>query len=138
MRTSDASVMVLAIDPEFASRIYSGKKKVELRRTRPARRVTRVFVYETRPVGSVTGWFDVRWVKTFSPTKAWSRFGKSASLSRARFRSYYRNCRHAVVLRIGRARRFGIPMSLWQSFGLSRPPQSFAYAKRRAPRPTAG
>lgn len=127
MPSTPRSVVLLSLDPEFARRIYSGTKKVELRRTRPARRFTRAFVYETKHVGCVTGWFEVRWVRTLSPTAAWSRFGKWSGLSRTRFRSYFRNCRQAVIIRIGKVRQFDSPLRLRAQFGVSRPPQSFRY-----------
>lgn len=130
MRKTDRAVVVLALNPEFAEKIYSGTKTVELRKTRPKRVVTRVMVYETTPVKRVTGWFNVLWIRTFTPTATWLKFGKALGITRRRLREYLRASRRAVILAIGRVKRFRSPMALRAVSNLSRPPQSFAYVAR--------
>ena len=124
---------MLSIRPEFASLIYGGKKTVELRRRAPKVAVRRVYVYETLPVGRVTGWFDVVRVSILSRRAAWQLYGRRLAISLRKFRSYLCGSKSAVLFRVGRVRRFQRGVSL-KRLGLKspHPPRSFAYLRGRA------
>lgn len=131
MSRKDEFVMLLAIKPAFASRIYDGSKNIELRRVKPSRDVVRVLIYETAPVKQITGWFTLRWIRSLSPSKTWSRYRRQLGVSRKVFRSYYQDCRTAILLAVSRVRKLiaGIHLSSVRT-GL-RAPQSFIYLNKR-------
>jgi predicted transcriptional regulator len=123
--------MLLSIKPSFALKIYDGSKNIELRRVKPSREVHRVLVYETSPVRRITGWFTIRWIRTLSPSRAWSMYRGHFGVTRRTFRAYFQDCRTAVLLAVSRVRRFvsGVKLSSLRS-GI-RPPQSYVYIDRK-------
>ena len=127
MSRQDRLIMLLSIKPTYAAKIYAGSKIIELRRVKPSRVVTKVLIYETSPVSRITGWFTLRWIKSLSPSRAWSRFRGHLGVSRATFRAYFQDCRSATLLAISRARKFvsGIKLSAVRR-GI-RAPQSYTY-----------
>ena len=131
MSRKDQVVMLLSIKPSFASKIYDGSKNIELRRVRPSRAVTKVLIYETSPVRRITGWFTIRWIRTLSPSQAWSKFRDHLGVTRSAFRSYFQDCRSAILLAISRARRFASGVRLSTVRIGMRPPQSYFYLDRK-------
>jgi predicted transcriptional regulator len=127
MARKDRVVMLLSIRPSFAAKLYDGTKRIELRRVRPTRPVTKVLVYETSPVKRITGWFTLRWIRLFSPSRAWSEFRAQLGVTRKAFRSYFRDRRAAVLLAVSRARRFASGVRLSAVRSGMRAPQSFFY-----------
>lgn len=50
--------IILSIKPEWADLIYSGRKKIEWRKTRPLSWLPLyVYLYETAPIKKITGYF---------------------------------------------------------------------------------
>lgn len=126
--------LLLSLRPEYARLIYSGRKRAELRRTRPSRKISEVFVYETSPVKRITGWFKILRVHTTSASKAWKRFRKVLSVTRSQFRSYVQGKRTVTLYLIQHFRKFkeGVLLSkIWRN---GRPPQSYRYLDRRSAR----
>jgi predicted transcriptional regulator len=126
--------VLLSLRPKYAKLIYSGQKRAELRRTRPSRQVTDVFVYETSPVRKVTGWFRVLRVQTTSPSSAWKRFRRMLSITRSEFRSYLQGKKLATLYLIRSFRKFKVAVSLAKVVRTGRPPQSYRYLDKRSTR----
>jgi len=112
MRQKDRTVMLLSLKPSFAAMIYRGTKTIELRRVKPSRRFAKVLIYETSPVKRITGCFTVRWIKSFSPSRAWARFRARLGVTRRAYRAYFEDCRAAILLAVSRVRRFSSPIEL--------------------------
>ena len=134
LRRGDGSSILLAVRPEYASLIYSGRKTIELRRVAPSRKIGRVFIYETAPQGRVTGWFDVARIEVVSPATAWKRFSARIAVTFDRFRAYLNGAKAAVLIHVGRARRLGRASPRRRMRTTARPPQSFVYLSPRQAR----
>jgi predicted transcriptional regulator len=117
----------MSIHPRYAGLILSGRKRVELRRTRIRESVSHVLIYETAPVQRVTGLFEVDGLDAADPQAIWERYEAVAGIDRAAFWAYFAGRRTAIAIRIGRV------VSLRQRLRLdsfeARPvvPQSFRY-----------
>jgi predicted transcriptional regulator len=125
--------LLLSLHPEFARKIYSGKKTAELRRVKPSRSIRYVLVYETAPVGRVTGWFRVRSIESGTARAIWSKYARRLSITRPAFDRYLKGCPRPTVLMIERRARFRRHLPLEGVCRLRRPPQSFSYIHSRPP-----
>jgi len=123
--------IVLAIHPEYAARIYSGKKTAELRRAAPSSRVGIAFIYETAPESAITGVMLVDGVSRASPARTWHQFSRRLCISEQEFYEYLRGCRAAAVYEVSHPFRFPKRVPLVKTTRLRRPPQSYSYLDRR-------
>jgi predicted transcriptional regulator len=135
MSKPTGGAVVLSLHPRFAQLIYSGKKRAELRRTRPAKQISRVLIYETAPIRRITGWFRVGWIRTGSASSVWKKLGRWISISRQEFRRYLRGRSSATVYWIQSVVRFRSAKHLRTVAGRSSPPQSFYYIRSGRLRP---
>jgi len=106
--TSKKYALLLSIRPEFAERIFSGKKKFELRKRLPRRDFDRVFLYETGG-GGIVGCFDVASVRSKPVQDLWSEVGEQAT-SRERFYAYFKNINDGNAIEIVDPVRFIRPL----------------------------
>lgn len=123
---------VVSIKPEYATKIISGEKKVELRRRFPYGTVTgaRLYIYASAPVQAVIGYATIQTVERISPNEIWSRYASVACIQRDDFLAYYGDLDLGFVLILADVVSLEIPISLAtlkSELGFS-PPQSFAYA----------
>lgn len=120
------SKILLAIKPEYVTKIFNQTKKYEFRRKIPQNPVTIVVVYATEPEHKIIGEFKVVEVLSMKPTPLWEMTKDSAGITRAKFREYFRDCKTAYAYRIGDINLYKNPKSL-EEFGIKQPPQSFVY-----------
>ncbi len=81
--------MLMSIKPEHASKVLSGKKKVEIRRKFSNKWCgQRVSIYASRPQSSVVGDALIRQVVLDSPECIWDRFGGWTGCTKEQFDSY--------------------------------------------------
>ena len=123
--------LLLSVRPEFAEKVFAGKKTVELRRTKPrVRRGDCVFVYASSPVKSIVGFFEVRKVIKVDLPVLWERVSARAGVTREQFDAYYVGASEGCGIFISKRWRFEEPLALTtlrERFGEFRPPQSYYY-----------
>ena len=124
--------LVLSVKPEFAEKLLSGEKTIELRRVRPRRTEPGdvVLLYATAPVALFVGFCRIVDVLLDSPTGLWPRVESCAGVSRTEYFRYFRAATRAIGIVIER------PVPLVDDFSLDdsrryvpgfMPPQSFCY-----------
>lgn len=123
-------VILMSIKPTFSDRIFSGKKRFELRRT--AVRLAEgdiVIVYASSPVKAIVGAFTVSDVKWGAVRQMWTHHGTEFGVSHDEYTSYFDGTDMVYAIEVGD--RITIePLSLdvlrhrYEGF---RPPQSFMY-----------
>jgi predicted transcriptional regulator len=125
------NAILLSVQPRFAEKILEGKKKVELRRTRP--RVDHgdmVIIYASSPVMAVIGSFAIDRLIMKRPKELWPLVEHKACISHEEFNRYYRGSRAGVAIFLSDARPLNKPLGLeeireaWPNF---HPPQGFRY-----------
>jgi predicted transcriptional regulator len=120
--------VLLSIRKEFSDRIYEGTKRFEFRRRIfDTMKHSRTLVYTTSPISLVTGEFKISDVVVGTPEQVWAATSEGAGIDEARYFSYFAGTSIAYALAISQPRRFRIPLELTSNFGLSRPPQSYAF-----------
>ena len=128
MASSQArSVVLMSINPQYASLILSGAKKVEFRKRRLKRNVSHIVIYVTAPVKKITGYFKIKNIEEETPSKLWKRYKEVGGIKRNLFRQYYSNSFQGVAIEVDKVFTLNEPVSL-STLGRSiGPPQSFAY-----------
>lgn len=100
---SEPDLMILSIHPRHVTSILSGRKTVELRRTRP--NVTSgqpIVIYATSPESALVAVGTVEHVEVSSPS--WLRqpaLLRAAQISRQEYDAYYAGSQKAVALHLG-------------------------------------
>jgi predicted transcriptional regulator/predicted nucleic acid-binding protein/GNAT superfamily N-acetyltransferase len=123
--------LLLSIQPEFAHRIFTGTKKVELRRVRPKLEESDwVIVYVSTPVRAVVGAFQVDRIVEALPNRLWRIVRHEAGVTRKEFELYYAGASNACGIFFKKTMTLSHPVELahlrrlWAGF---HPPQSFRY-----------
>lgn len=123
--------LLLSIHPEYADKIFSGHKTVELRRIRP--QVSNgdiVLVYKTSPRMALSGAFRVFGVLEHTPGYLWTKVGTQSGINRRDFDTYYSNASKGYGILIDEAWTFEeeIPLNeLRQAIPGFQPPQGYRY-----------
>ncbi|MCK4598624.1 ASCH domain-containing protein [Candidatus Bipolaricaulota bacterium] len=123
--------LLISVKPEYAAKMFTGKKTAELRRVRPA--VTRgdwVLVYASSPRKAILGAFQVETTLEGSPGDLWEICGECTAVSRRAFNEYFEGSRLAFAILMAKAQRFAEPFLLEQireHLPTFHPPQSYAY-----------
>lgn len=119
--------VLLSIKPEFAFKIFDGKKKFEFRKVifkNPD--VRTVVVYASSPVQQVIGEFEIDDILSSSPNEIWELTKKHSGISEIYFHEYFENRLIAHAIKIKNTKRYKRPMSLKEDFNVH-PPQSYLY-----------
>jgi predicted transcriptional regulator len=123
---------VLSIRPEYATKIMSGEKTVELRRRFPGGTVTgaRAYIYATAPIQGIIGWATIADVKSMSPKEIWAKYQAVACIGAEDFWQYFADVESGFVLELIDvvAPPAPIGLSALKAHLNFVPPQSYCYA----------
>ncbi len=121
--------ILISLTPRHAENIFSGSKKVELRRrTMRIEPGTTAWVYVKLPIGAIIGSVEVKAVHYLSPTTLWRRFGKISGLSKIEFFDYFEGISKGIALELGPSQQLQNTLPLKSLREISRnfqPPQFF-------------
>jgi predicted transcriptional regulator len=120
--------VLLSVKPRFADAILAGEKTFEFRRAlfrRPG--VRTVVLYASSPVRRVVGEFALGEVLTLDLDALWKATRHGGGIDRGYFDRYFVGCVTGHALKVRRARRYRVPLSLDEHFGIRHAPQSFRY-----------
>lgn len=125
--------LILSIKPEYSDKILVGEKTVELRRRFPAAAGKGVvaYIYSTSPIRALVGAAEIQDVERLPISALWRRHGKSASIGKTDFETYFQGLDEGYALLMARPRSFLRPLDLAElkeRFGF-KAPQSYLYAK---------
>ena len=121
------NVALMSINPQYASLILTGEKRVEFRKRRINPRVSHIVIYATSPVKKIIGYFKVKKIEEESPTKLWKRYREIGGIDATIFKKYYSNCIQGVAIEVGKVYSFGDPLPISVLGKSYSPPQSFSY-----------
>jgi predicted transcriptional regulator len=125
------TILLISLHQDHMLNIFSGKKRVELRKIRP--RVTHgdlVVLYVTRPLKALVGSFEVAKVLEGPPERLWRKVGTSSGVTRSQFDSYYDGSSYGYGIMVKNPSAFPKSLSLadirrvWTKFF---PPQGYKY-----------
>ena len=119
--------LLIAIHPEHAANILSGKKKFEYRKVLPKRKVSHLVLYCTAPRKRIVAVVEVKGCLNSSPSSIWKMSAGGAGISHAYFDSYFLGKHNAVAFSLGKVFELTRPMKLDEFPRSKKAPQSFSY-----------
>ena len=124
--------VIISIKPEYALKIISGEKTVELRRKFPIDDIEGgiALIYASSPIQEIIGYAIIARVKRLSISQLWKTCGKRACVTKEFFYSYFEGLEHGFALEMSEPVRLSIPLDIrrMEEEFLVSAPQSFRYA----------
>lgn len=121
--------VLISIKPKYAVQIYAGTKRYELRHNAPSfDKNTRLWIYETKPVGMITGFVDFKDCMIAEPWTIWLYYRTRLGITQYEFANYYKQRKQAFAWYLSDPVKLEEPISL-ADIGLTRPPQSYQFLK---------
>lgn len=123
--------VLLSIHPNYASKILSGDKTVELRRKFPETSAigATALIYSSSPVQAIVGFARIKDVLRLPIEQIWRNHGEAACIERRDFDAYFDGLDYGYALLLEDAQTLERQRSLEdlkKEFGFA-PPQSFRY-----------
>ena len=124
--------VLLSIKPEFVEKIFDGTKCYEFRKVMfKESQVSKIVIYASQPVQKVVGEFEIDEVLSLHPENLWEHTKDSSGIEREYFDEYFEDKSVGHAIKIKAAKKYDQPLDLFESFNVSRPPQSFQYVATR-------
>jgi predicted transcriptional regulator len=124
---STSRIALLSIQPKFAQLIMDGKKRIEFRKRRFAKKISHVVVYATTPIQKIIGYFEVDQIEWDSPRELWARYEEVGGILHEEFIEYYASAEGGIAICIGDVYALPTPLPLTAVGVNGSPPQSFSY-----------
>jgi predicted transcriptional regulator len=122
-----SSGIIISIKPVYAEMILSGRKRYEFRRRGFTRKIGRVFMYSTKPVSKIVGYFTFDEILNGSPSEVWGICSENAGISESDFYKYYKNAETAFAIKVNSVFRLPKPISPFNVLEGFKVPRSFFY-----------
>lgn len=122
--------ILLSIKPEYVSRIFSGEKRFEFRKSifrDPT--VNEIYIYATSPVKMIVGKFGIKDIHEETPTELWKDTHEFAGIGKEAFFTYFRGRERGYAIEIMDVTEFSSPIDPRETIKDFVPPQSFVYLK---------
>ena len=129
--------ILVSLKQRYADDILAGVKTIELRRrSMNVCAGETMWIYATRPLGSVVGRATVQGVNVLSPQTLWRKFGHRTGLSRSEFFDYFEGAQTGTAIELRDVMKLEKAVSLeslrQRSFNFQ-PPQFFARLENENP-----
>lgn len=118
---------ILSIKPEFVAKIISGEKIYEFRKIIFKKKINKILIYSTMPVGKLIGEFTVKDVVHGDKAKVWKITKDKAGISFDFFSEYYLNRNTAYAIKIDQLIVYDTPVNPYLEIPGFIAPQSFRY-----------
>lgn len=125
--------ILLSIKPRYAKEIYAHMKHIELRKRQPNVPFgTPVYMYETLPIGKITGIFVYMGCIVEEKESFWKRYGDLTCVTKEEFFEYYKKSTFAYGWLIGHVVKFEKNNTLGV-FDKEKAPKSYAIVYQTLP-----
>jgi predicted transcriptional regulator len=122
--------LFISVKPEFAEKIISKEKKIELRTVKPnVEAGSYIIIYASSPVKSVIGFGIIQQIIETTPREMWVNYSNLLGIDRSRFDEYYNGKQKAIGIKIKEVQEI-TPMHLNDLRGIFpdfQPPQIYRY-----------
>lgn len=119
--------VLISIKHKYATLIYAGIKRYELCHNAPSfDKDTRLWIYEPKPVGMITGYVYFKDCMIAEPWSIWLHYRTDLGVRFKEFAEYYYQRQKAFAWLLANPFKLEEPISL-TDIGLKRPPQSYKF-----------
>jgi predicted transcriptional regulator len=129
-----SKVILISIKEKYVQEILSGKKTIELRKSKPtAKPGDVIIIYTTQPVKAVTAVAVIGNIISCSPDIMWKNHSKSLGIDENDFFDYYKKTKKAIGIELKNVTKLDSEIllsaikMLYPSFS---PPQTFKYLNK--------
>lgn len=120
--------VILSIRPNFCKMIFSGKKVYEYRKRVFTRSdVDKVYIYATKPICRIVGYFTIDTVIEDNPTEIWDKTHKGSGITKEYFDAYFNGCDMAHAIVIGEVVKLDTPIDPKKVIRNFTAPQNYMY-----------
>ena len=123
-------IALFSIKPEYVEKIFSDEKLYEYRKVIFKKRVRKIIIYSTLPVGMIVGEFDVDEVIVDRPHEIWKKTKAVSGVEETFFLQYFQGREKAYAIKIGKKKRYKKPINPKDLFDSFTAPQSFIYVNQ--------
>jgi predicted transcriptional regulator len=120
-------IALLSIKPEYADKIFTGEKRFEYRKAIFKRRVSKIVVYSTKPVGMIIGEFLVEDILEDDPKELWLRTKESSGVCEEFYYEYFKGRSKGYAIKVGKISLYDKPYDPNIICDPFTAPQSFRY-----------
>ena len=124
--TKSVSIALFSIHPQFAQQILCGKKKFEFRTKLCKRKITKMLIYATQPIGMIIGEAEVETMISEQPEKLWELACEDAGISKIEYDRYFAGRENACAYKLRNPVFYDSVIPL-EYFGITHAPQSYCY-----------
>lgn len=119
---------LLSIKPEYAFKILSGEKSIELRRSFPAinGHPALILIYASSPIKAIVGCALLKKVEKLPVMRLWNKYGKKACIHIDKFEDYFEGKDEGFALFLDRPITFSKALKS-EELDDFYPPQSYKY-----------
>lgn len=118
---------ILSIKPEFVEKIISGEKIYEFRKIIFKKKINKILIYSTMPIGKLIGEFTVNDIVHGDKENVWKITKDKAGISFDFFSKYYSNRNTAYAIKIEQLIVYDNPVNPYKEIPGFIAPQSFRY-----------
>ena len=120
--------VILSIRPTFCKMIFSGQKTYEYRKRVFTRSdVDKVYIYATKPICRIVGYFTIAAMIEDSPNVMWQMTHEGSGITKEYFDAYFKNCDMAHAIKIGEVVKLDNPIDPKEVIKDFHAPQNFMY-----------
>lgn len=120
--------VILSIRPTFCKMILSGQKVYEYRKRIFTRSdVDKVYVYASKPICKIVGFFTIDEVIEDSPNVMWEKTHEGSGITKEYFDAYFRGCDMAHAIAIGEVVKLDTPIDPKEVIKNFTAPQNYRY-----------
>ena len=119
--------VILPIKPQFADKIFDLSKTYEYRKVIFGSDVKKVYVYATRPISSIVGYFIIDKIIQGSPSAVWDKTSKESGITKEFYDDYFVGHDKSYAIKIQSVKLFNTPIDPKSIIKNFRPPQNFIY-----------
>ena len=93
--------LFISVKPEFADKLLSKEKSIELRKIKPnVKEGDYIVIYASSPVKCVVGFGIIKRIITTTPSEMWSEYSDLLGIDRIRYDEYYNNRSKAIGIEL--------------------------------------
>lgn len=120
---------ILSVKPEYATKILSGEKLYEYRKTIFRRPVKKVYIYASSPVCMIVGEFQIDHILQDSPKSLWNLTHSASGVSKAFFLRYFKGKSLGYAIRLKEVVSYPSPLSPLKLREDFKAPQNYIYVE---------
>lgn len=117
----------MSIKPKYVSRIISGEKKFEFRKSIFKRDVEKVYIYSSSPQKQIVGYFKIKNILHSHPKQLWDETKEFSGINKKEFDEYYENKDLGYAIEIEEFIELKNYLSPYEYYNNFNAPQSFFY-----------